>query len=282
MDLNSEPHRVISAPTDVKTLITDGKLLYVGTSNGKVVTIPISVLHEKTDQEWCIISHGSLETKQEIPKKEILEENSKKTKSSKEAGQEEKKGRQSKEAQADRHRKRSKGSQGNKHEGKRLKEDRESRQQEERKGKLSPETIKPMQSSNLKEEAKIREMALQDMRDHSLSHSAVAIHAHMDERVRDLLFLKLPEMNLSKLKQAAEMMQYHSMPNLASPYGGRIPISPPVLSFRSLVISVGRGHVEYVEEKGGEEEKGEGNAGHRERHEAFQLLVWGHKNLTNS
>ena len=248
----------------------------MGTSNGKVVAIPISALHTKTDQEWCIISHGSYETKQEIQEK--LEENAKKTKGSKE---EERKGRQSKDGQVDRHRKRSKSSQGNqgsKGEGKRMKEDRESRQQEERKGKQSPDT---RQSSHLKEEAKMREMVLQDMRDHSLSHSAVAVHAHMDERVRDLLFLKLPDMNLSKLKQAAEMMQYHSMPNLASPYGGRIPVSPPILSFRSLVISVGRGHVEYVEENG-EEEKGEGNMGHRERHEAFQLLVWGHKNLATS
>lgn len=115
---------------------------------------------------------------------------------------------------------------------------------------------------------------------HCLQCSAVALHSHLDERVRDLIFLKLPELSLSKLKQAAEMMQYHSLPNLASPYGGRIPISPPILSFRSLVISVGRGHVEYVEEK--EEDAGEdGNTGiHRERHEAFQLLIWGHKHST--
>ena len=113
-----------------------------------------------------------------------------------------------------------------------------------------------------------------------LAHSAVSLHSHMDERVRDLLYLKLPELTLTKLKQAAEHLHYHSLPNLASPYGGRIPVSPPVLSFRSLVLAVGKGHVEYVPEKGEEPQDEAGKPSvHRERQEAFQLLVWGHKNV---
>ena len=112
-----------------------------------------------------------------------------------------------------------------------------------------------------------------------VSHSAVALHSQMDERVKTLLHLKLPEFKLSKLKEATEVMQYHSLPNLTLPYGGRIPFSPPILSYRSLVISVGKGHVEYIEEEKEEESLEETNARvHKERFEAFQLLVWGHKN----
>lgn len=112
----------------------------------------------------------------------------------------------------------------------------------------------------------------------SVPHVAVAVHRQMEGRVRSLLHVSLPRTKLSKLKEAAEMLHYHSLPNLTSPLGGRIPISPPILSFRSLIISAGKGHVEYVarEEKGGDEE--DSVQVHRERHEAFQLLVWGHKN----
>ncbi len=258
-------------------MVADGNLLYVGTSNGKVVTIPISALCTDVAQEWCIISQGSLE------EKTIREEEdtSATTKKSKESKEEKKKGRHSKEPpdEEDKKGRRSKEPPNEERKQKRTKENKHSRE-EDKAGKKSPESknSKEPKAPSLKEEAKAREVALQEMRAHSLSRSAVAVHSHMDERVRDLLFLRLPEMKLSKLKPAAEMMQYHSLPNLASPYGGgRIPVSPPILSFRSLVLSVGRGHVEYVGGKG-EEDGGR----HRERHEAFQLLVWGHKNLTTS
>ena len=278
MDLNSEPRRIISAPTDIKTMVADGNLLYVGTSNGKVVSIPVRALRSESVQDWCIISHGSLEERgggEKETKTDHLSEvrDDKKGKTSKE-----KKRRHSKEA----------------HEGKRGQEEPKKGGGGGGGGKRSPKEPaqverKPeergggKESPNLariKEEAKAREAALLEMRGHSLSHCAVSVHSHLDERVRDLLFLRLPEMKLSKLKQAAEMMQYHSLPNLASPLGGRIPVSPPILSFRSLVISVGRGHVEYVEDKG--EEPGEESGRYRESHEAFQLLVWGHKNVATS
>ena len=274
LNLNSEPRRVISAPTDIKTMVADGDLLYVGTSNGKVVSIPISALRADVTQEWCIISQGSVEEKQVMEKK------------NKPLKDEEKKGRRSKEPpheEKERKRRHSKDNRENRKEkaGKNSKEGQSTKQEEkETAGKRSPVGKNSKEPSILKEETKAREVALMEMRAHSLSHSAVAIHSHMDERVRDLLFLRLPEMKLSKLKQASEMMQYHSLPNLASPYGGRIPISPPILSFKSLVISVGRGHVEYVAEKG--KDPGEDGSRHRERHEAFQLLVWGHKNLATS
>ena len=96
MNLGSESHRIISAPTDIKTMVADGNLLYVGTSNGKLVTVPIQSLRTDVAQDWCIISQGSLEEKVGKEEEEVVPTADPVTtkKSSKE---EKKKGRRSKE-----------------------------------------------------------------------------------------------------------------------------------------------------------------------------------------
>ncbi len=179
LNLGSDPPRSISAPTDIKSIVSDGDFLYLGTSNGKIVSVPLSSL------------------------------------------------------------------------------------------------------ADLEEKAKEREAKEDNGIDDSLciSSSALALHSHMDHRVRALLCLKFPEQTLSNMKAAAEIMQYRSLPNLASPLGGRIPVSPPILSIRSMVISVGRGHVHYVDDQGKEDSK---SVIHRERNEAFQFLIWGHKNALSN
>lgn len=238
-------------------MTTDGHLLYLGTSNGKVVSVPIQALKKGSAEQKFVLSQSvevlaaeavaAIATKRDrgTPEKPKKDRHSK-------AAWKEKEARDDKTSKKDRA----------------AKEERFLREKEDQ--KLLREKI---------EEEKVLKDKKVMAESRCLQCSAVAIHSHMDERVRDLLFLRLPETSLSKLKQAAEMMQYHSLPNLASPFGGRIPISPPILGFQSLVISAGKGHVEYVGEKG-EEETGEESTIHRERHEAFQLLVWGHKNST--
>ena len=116
----------------------------------------------------------------------------------------------------------------------------------------------------------------------SVPHLAVAVHRQMEGSMHTLLQVKLPGTKLSKLKEAAEMLRYHSLPNLHSPLGGRIPVSPPILSFRSLVVAAGKGHVEYVSKDEEGEKTEEVMEVHRERNEAFQMLVWGHKNTVSS
>lgn len=234
LNLSSGSSRVISAPTDIKAMVTDGNLLYLGTSNGKVVSVPIEALKKSQSVE------ESKETKPPAQREREKER----------VGKEEK------------HSKR----------------DKKGRERELRENTQS--------TKSSKDDDFVVIASDRDMRSLCLPLSAVAVHAHLDKRVKDLLYLKLPEMSLTNLKQAAETVHYHSLPNLASPYGGRIPVTPPILSFRSLVISVGKGHAEYVHHN--DDEKGEestttatedGSLGiHRERHEAFQLLVWGHKN----
>lgn len=251
MSISSDPPRIISAPTDIKTLVADANFLYVGTSSGRVVSIPIDALQKDISQEISA-SQDSIEVKPQV--KEVKE-----VKSPKKAEKGSKERKEDKVSK--REREKAKG---------------HSREKEDQEVKREEKAVKRDEEKSKRYTKEKEEMSL-----HCLAHSAVSVHSHMDERVRDLLFLKLPELTLSKLKQAAELMQYHSLPNLASPYGGRIPISPPVLSFKSLVIAVGKGHVEYVQEKGEESaDNGNTSAVHRERHEAFQLLVWGHKNTS--
>lgn len=229
-------------------MAADSNLLYLGTSNGKVVSVPIRALKKDLtlnetmdDQDDWKDAEDTMESKDDSSSSSRGLETSPPNPRGLEKSP-----------------KRSRGVLREK-ESKELKENRRSNREDK--------------------ERVLREW--QEVGSRCLPHSAVALHSHMDERVRDLLFLQLPELKLSKLNQAAEMVQYHSLPNLASPFGGRVPVSPPVLSFRSLLLSVGRGHVEYVKEREEEVVDGDGSRKamqlHRERHEAFQLLVWAHK-----
>jgi hypothetical protein len=271
--------RVISAPTDIKTVVTDGNLLYLGTSNGKVVTVPIPALKTSAAEHQFVLSQNverEAASSKDVPVK--AERESANVERERDLVKSPTSPREKKKGKKDKH---SKGKDKESREDKAQKKDKVAKDE-----KLSQEMREEekMREDKLMRERREEEKVLKEKKAMAVSHclqfSAVSVHSHMDERVRDLLFLKLPELSLSKLKQAADIMQYHSLPNLASPYGGRIPVSPPILSFRSLMISVGKGHVEYIEEK--ETDDGEESTAevHRERHEAFQLLVWGHKNST--
>lgn len=113
---------------------------------------------------------------------------------------------------------------------------------------------------------------------------ALALHVQKDSRVRSLLHLKLPLKPPSKLSSPSHSDNtgalYHSLPNLNSSFGSRTAISPPIMSYRSLIISAGKGHMEYSEDPEPEDTgilPTNYNA-LRERNEAYQLLVWGHRN----
>ena len=137
---------------------------------------------------------------------------------------------------------------------------------------------RPTQSSNKMTQVWKENRATLEKRDvvcsYSLPRTAVALHSHLEGNVKALLNLTLPRMEESK--EAVMPPHTHSMPHMSSSSGHSIPVSPPVLNFRSLVISVGEGHVEYKETESSPNED-DSISVHRERHEAFQLLVWGHK-----
>ena len=116
-----------------------------------------------------------------------------------------------------------------------------------------------------------------------LDNCALALHIQKDSRVRSLLHLKLPLKPPSTLNSPSPSETgalYHSLPNLNSSFGSRMSISPPILSYRSLIISAGKGHMEYSEDPE-PEDNGVLPTNYnalRERNEAYQLLVWGHRN----
>ena len=125
----------------------------------------------------------------------------------------------------------------------------------------------------------IRSAEEEDIDGQYLEDNAISLHTHNDSQVQSLIHLLLPDNQISKLKAPTDPVPYHSMPNLTSPFGGRVPISPPIVSYRSLVLSAGKGHMEYVMETDNELLDESTGGALRERNEAFQMLVWGHKNV---
>ena len=262
-------------------MVADKDFLYLGTSNGKVVSIPLHALKKDFSHQGLQASQDSVEVIEVKEVKEVKGVREVKSKRAEKGVKREERGHKREERGRDK-KEGTRREAGVKREERGVKrEGRGAKREEEREERaLRRDKERALRSAKEKEE----------MTEHCLSHCTISLHSHMDERVRDLLFLQLPEARLSTLKQASESLHYHSLPNLASPHGGRIPVSPPILSFRSLVLAVGRGHVEYVEGKGGVggevggggegegDEEGNARRLHRERQEAFQLLVWGHKN----
>ncbi len=138
-----------------------------------------------------------------------------------------------------------------------------------------------MISKKLSEEwEELHTAAEEDIDGPYLDNTAIALHALNDSQVMNLIHLQLPDNQTSKLKApCSDPVPYHSMPNLSSPFGGRVPISPPIVTYRTIVLAVGKGHMEYIPEHDPEAVEESVVNALRERNEAFQLLAWGHKNV---
>lgn len=109
-----------------------------------------------------------------------------------------------------------------------------------------------------------------------LDQSGVSLHCHKD-RVRALLYISLPRSRRDLTSQSPNHPQGHfnSMPNLSSA-GYRLPLGQPL--FKSLLLSVGKGHLEYSTLLPDPEQNLEDASARRERNKAFQLMLWGHRN----
>ena len=109
-----------------------------------------------------------------------------------------------------------------------------------------------------------------------LDQSAVSLHCHRD-RVRTLLHVVLPKSRreLTTQRGSDGTSCFNSMPNLSAP-GYRLPLGQPL--FKSLVVSIGKGHTEYSVLPPESEQNIEDVAARRERNKAFQLMLWGHRN----
>ncbi len=112
-----------------------------------------------------------------------------------------------------------------------------------------------------------------------LENTAISLHSLNDSEVLRLVHLRLPDNQISKLKAPSDPVPYHSMPNLSSPFGGRVPISPPIVTYKTVILAMGKGHMEYIVDEDPEAIEESVRSALRERNESFQLLAWGHKNV---
>ena len=104
---------------------------------------------------------------------------------------------------------------------------------------------------------------------------AISLHTHKDDRVKALLYIQLPADKPATKRDHA--MHYGSLPNLMSSSQSalyRASMVTPLI--KSLILSVGKGHMEYSVTTGADTT--EESSAMRERNEAFQLLIWGHRN----
>ena len=115
-----------------------------------------------------------------------------------------------------------------------------------------------------------------------LDNCALALHVQKDSRVKSLLHLQLPVQHHSELSDSllsSESQLQHTLPSI-SPQRQESD-TDALLSggYRSLVVSAGKGHMEYSADKDAEDILilPPNYNSLREKNEEHQLLVWGHK-----
>ena len=103
--------------------------------------------------------------------------------------------------------------------------------------------------------------------------SGVTLHAYREGPVQGLLHIKLPKTISAPLSASALnlALSASSIPSLFdSPPLSRANKTYPL--YNSLLVSGGRGHVDYLDRQDIFEE----STAARERNDAFQLMVWGY------
>ena len=159
---------------------------------------------------------------------------------------------------------------------------RKKKEKKKRKKKKEVEAPKEESKEEKKAEEDWEELQTAEQEDTDgpyLENTAISLHSLNDSEVQSLIHLRLPDNQILKLKPNSDPIPYHSMPNLSSPFGGRVPISPPIVTYKTVILSAGKGHMEYITEDDPEAIQESINSARRERNEAFQMLTWGHKNV---
>ena len=120
---------------------------------------------------------------------------------------------------------------------------------------------------------------------------ALALHVQKDSRVRSLLHLRLPTSKpATHSDTAGRVSQFSSQHELQHSASLSTQVNPPSFEsgvdssgmarpYRSLLVSSGKGHMEYSGDQSAEDTlKLPANYNSlREKNEEHQLLVWGHK-----
>ena len=125
-----------------------------------------------------------------------------------------------------------------------------------------------------------------------LDNCALALHVQKDSRVKSLLYLQLPLQHRDHPQgdrvtddspASAESQLQHALPNIPLEgqelSDGDATSAPLSGGYRSLIVSAGKGHMEYSADKNAEDmlRLPPDYNSLREKNEEHQLLVWGHK-----
>ena len=134
----------------------------------------------------------------------------------------------------------------------------------------------------------IRDSVLGGINTAHLDNCALALHVQKDSRVKSLLHLQLPMQHhpvANDSPSSSEGQLQHVLPNLppqsSASFQGNYHDAALLSAsgYRSLIVSAGKGHMEYSADKDAEDTlKLPPNYNSlREKNEEHQLLVWGHK-----
>ena len=122
-----------------------------------------------------------------------------------------------------------------------------------------------------------------------IDNCALALHVHKDSRVKSLLHLQLPVQQYhhqltddSVTSTETENQLQHTLPNVSPESQQSDGTAAATLlsgGFRSLIVSAGKGHMEYSADRDAEDMLSlpPNYNSLREKNEEHQLLVWGHK-----
>ena len=150
---------------------------------------------------------------------------------------------------------------------------------------LSKETAKPADLEEAEGAVGARDSASGGINSTYLDNCALALHVQKDSRIKSLLHLQLPVQHQSELSDRTssshESQVLPSVPTTQSQESDDGAAAVTLLSggFQSLIVSAGKGHMEYSADKNAEDTlKLPPNYNSlREKNEEHQLLVWGHK-----
>ena len=247
--LKKSPRGSLPAPTSIKCLATDDKTVFIGTSTGRVVTIPV----DKLPQKQMLPSPKPPSPPKPHPSPPQQDTN---------GGSPKLRNKRSSTVSGGvaprkppRKGKRSKGTQTA--------------------DKLPLTRVRSSESSHYGGSEENDSSEQDEDERVFLEQSAVSLHCHRD-KVRTLLHVVLPRSRRELLASAnGSGGCFNSMPNLSGP-GYRLPLGQPL--FKSLVVSIGKGHAEYSVFPPEPEQNVEDASARRERNKSFQLMLWGHRN----
>lgn len=146
---------------------------------------------------------------------------------------------------------------------------------------LSKESAKPADLEEAEGAMGAKDSASGGINSTYLDNCALALHLQKDSRVKSLLHLQLPVQHQSEVDNRTSSSYESKVLPTHSQESDVDAAAVTLLSggFQSLIVSAGKGHMEYSADKDAEDtlKLPPDYNSLREKDEEHQLLVWGHK-----